>query len=160
MQTNILLHQYQLVLGARSALFTYCEQLKTEELQVPVPEFNNRSINYLLVHVANTYLFWLCIVGQQKQPHYYTEADITGLESAKQMFAQIDITVNDFLLLYKDKIEVPTQYNMPEQRINASFTPLQLFTHVTTHEFHHKGQILIMSRLLGYIPADTDVIRP
>jgi uncharacterized damage-inducible protein DinB len=159
MQTNILLHQYQLVLGARSALFTYCEQLKTNELLVPVPEFNNRSINYLLVHVANTYLYWLCVVGQQKQPHNFNEADIKDLASAQQMFAQVDITVNDFLLLFKDSIEIPTDNELPNKNITASLTPLQLFTHVTTHEFHHKGQILIMSRLLGYTPADTDVIR-
>ena len=159
MHTN-LLHQYQLIISARSALLTYCEQLKAEELRAQVPQFNNKSVNDLLVHVANTYLFWLCIVGQQKQPHYFDEADITDVVSARQMFAQVDNTVNDFLLLYKDKIEVPAHYNMPEKRIDTSFTPLQLFTHAFTHEFHHKGQILIMTRLLGYIPADTDVIRP
>jgi uncharacterized damage-inducible protein DinB len=28
---------------------------------------------------------------------------------------------------------------------------------VTTHEFHHKGQIVLMARVLGYFPPDTDV---
>ena len=37
--------------------------------------------------------------------------------------------------------------------------PFKLFTHVITHEFHHQGQILPMSRQLGYIPVDTDVMR-
>jgi uncharacterized damage-inducible protein DinB len=35
----------------------------------------------------------------------------------------------------------------------------QIFTHVITHEFHHKGQILSLSRHLGYTPVDTDIIR-
>ena len=39
------------------------------------------------------------------------------------------------------------------------FTPLQLFTHTITHEFHHKGQVMSMSRLLGYVPVDADIIR-
>ncbi len=38
-------------------------------------------------------------------------------------------------------------------------TPFELFTHVITHEFHHKGQVLSLSRHLGYIPVDTDIIR-
>ncbi|WP_244950894.1 DinB family protein [Pedobacter suwonensis] len=37
--------------------------------------------------------------------------------------------------------------------------PLQLFTHVITHEFHHKGQIMSLSRHLGYTPVDADIIR-
>ncbi|MCB0640529.1 MAG: ATP-binding cassette domain-containing protein, partial [Phaeodactylibacter sp.] len=36
---------------------------------------------------------------------------------------------------------------------------LKLFTHVITHEFHHKGQVLSFSRHLGYTPVDTDVLR-
>jgi uncharacterized damage-inducible protein DinB len=35
----------------------------------------------------------------------------------------------------------------------------KLFTHTITHEFHHKGQILTLSRQLGYTPVDTDIMR-
>nr|WP_281243085.1 DinB family protein [Gracilibacillus ureilyticus] len=28
-----------------------------------------------------------------------------------------------------------------------------------THEFHHKGQIAVMLRLLGHTPENTDVLR-
>ncbi|MCB0624495.1 MAG: hypothetical protein KDC43_11415, partial [Saprospiraceae bacterium] len=35
----------------------------------------------------------------------------------------------------------------------------RLFTHVVTHEFHHKGQILSLTRHLGFVPVDTDVMR-
>ena len=38
-------------------------------------------------------------------------------------------------------------------------TPATIFADVTTHEFHHKGQILSISRHLGYVPVDTDIIR-
>jgi uncharacterized damage-inducible protein DinB len=38
-------------------------------------------------------------------------------------------------------------------------SPLEVFTHVMTHEYHHKGQLLSLSRQLGYTPIDTDVIR-
>nr|WP_261382294.1 DinB family protein [Mucilaginibacter achroorhodeus] len=45
------------------------------------------------------------------------------------------------------------------QGVILNLSPLELFTHVITHEFHHKGQLVNMSRQLGYIPVDTDVIR-
>lgn len=37
--------------------------------------------------------------------------------------------------------------------------PLKIFTHVITHGFHHKGQILSLNRHLKYAPVDTDIIR-
>ncbi|RZK68975.1 MAG: hypothetical protein EOO92_22520, partial [Pedobacter sp.] len=42
-------------------------------------------------------------------------------------------------------------------RVDTTVT--SLFTHVITHEFHHKGQIMSMMRLIGYIPPDADIIR-
>ncbi len=39
-------------------------------------------------------------------------------------------------------------------------TPRWLFTHTVTHEFHHKGQVVAMGRLLGYPPPETDLFRP
>jgi uncharacterized damage-inducible protein DinB len=156
---TLLLHQYQLVLGARGALLTYCEQINSNQLLQPIPGFNNSSIQSLMVHVANTYIYWLVIVGQQNQRPYFNEADIKDITALRQMFEQVDVAVNDFLTLFKDTMEIPADHKLPNKDILLTLTPLQLFTHALTHEFHHKGQILNMSRQLGYIPADTDVIR-
>jgi uncharacterized damage-inducible protein DinB len=153
------LHQYQLVLGARNALLTYCGQLNSNELLQPITGFNNSSIHSLMMHVANAYIYWLVIVGLQKQRPQFNEADIKDITSLRQIYEQVDVAVNDFLTLFKDTMEVPADYKLPNKDILLTLTPLQLFTHVLTHEFHHKGQILNMSRQLGYVPADTDVIR-
>src|ERR1700712_3236711 len=96
------MHQYQLVMGARNALLTYCEQLNSNQLLQPIPGFNNSSIQSLMVHVANTYIYWLVIVGQQNQRPYFNEADIKDITALRQMFEQVDNTVNDFLILFKD----------------------------------------------------------
>ncbi len=34
----------------------------------------------------------------------------------------------------------------------------QLLFHSVTHEYHHKGQIVTMIRMLGYTPNNTDVL--
>jgi uncharacterized damage-inducible protein DinB len=156
---TLLLHQYQLVLGARGALLTYCEQLNANQLLQPIPGFNNSSIQSLMVHVANTYIYWLVNVGQQNQRPYFKETNIKDITALRQMFEQVDNAVNDFLMLFKDHMEIPAAHKLPNKDVMLTLTPLQLFTHAFTHEFHHKGQILNMGRQLGYIPADTDVIR-
>ncbi|RSK47607.1 hypothetical protein EI291_14730 [Hymenobacter rigui] len=55
--------------------------------------------------------------------------------------------------------------NVPEivavlhQQAPQPFSTLHVFTHIIRHEFHHKGQMLNMSRQLGCTPVDTDAIR-
>jgi uncharacterized damage-inducible protein DinB len=58
--------------------------------------------------------------------------------------------INFYLEKYNDDLNMP---------IMEGATPLQIFTQPFTHEFHHKGQLVLMCRLLGYIPPDTDVRR-
>ncbi len=85
--------------------------------------------------------------------------DVSSLNEIKLIFEQVDLIVNTFLKKYSDDYLQPETKHIARKGIMLTLTPLQLFTHVTTHEFHHKGQMLTMSRLLGYIPADTDAIR-
>ncbi|TWR25127.1 DUF664 domain-containing protein [Mucilaginibacter pallidiroseus] len=154
-----LLHQYQFVKGSREALLNYCVTLSPEHLNQPVAEFNNRSIGFLLTHVANVYLHWIDAIAQNKQPHYFDDNAVHSVASLKQSLDLADVSVNDFLQYHKDNLETPAQYTIPARNQTHELSPLQIFTHVTTHEFHHKGQILSMSRILGYTPVDTDIIR-
>lgn len=39
-----------------------------------------------------------------------------------------------------------------------SMTPRKLICHTITHEYHHKGQIVSMARLMGYEPPNTDIL--
>ena len=157
MDTTLLL-QYQLVLSSRGALLDYCETIRPEHLAQPIPSHNNDSMGRLMRHVANTYLGWLLIFLQQEQRPYFTEDNHKNLHDIRSMFEQVNLVVNNFLLQYKDDINVPL--NLPRDgETSLTLTPLELFTHVITHEYHHKGQLVNMSRQLGYIPVDTDVIR-
>jgi len=113
----------------------------------------------MLVHNINTYISWIDNFGLDRSRTFYKNADINSLDEIKQLFEQADLIVNDFLTIYSDNyLKSQTKY-IARKGIKLTLSPLQLFTHVITHEFHHKGQMLTMSRLLGYIPADTDAIR-
>lgn len=155
---EILLDQYALVTGARGALFTYCATTGEDFLK-PVATFNNNAIRDLLVHIANTYISWLDNFGLDGSRTFYANDEVQTLDQIKTIMDEVDLIVNDFLEKHKACYQSTITKHIARKGVTLTLSPLQLFTHVITHEFHHKGQILTMSRLLGYTPVDTDVIR-
>jgi len=155
---QLLLSQYDSIRSARHALFSYCKRFDNSDLFKNVEAFNN-NIAHLLTHVANSYLHWMIFFDQQIPEVYFNKVDVAGMEDIENMYKQVDTAVYNFIEKYKGDYEQSFTKNKSRINIPITTTPLALFTHVITHEFHHKGQILTMSRLLGYTPVDTDVIR-
>lgn len=150
--------QYEWVKDARAALFAYCETVSPDDFVKPLDGFGGGSMRGLLVHVANVYEFWL---GRFVHPtQAFTKAEtINQMAGVRHVYAQVDGLVSEFYQRFRGEWEgllIGTSFSADK---NITATPFKLFTHVITHEFHHKGQILSMSRHLGYIPPDTDVIR-
>ena len=159
MQTHsILLQQYRLVQSAREALLDYCGRINPEHFCQKVASFNNESIASMMAHVATTYVSWLVNFAQQEQRPYFAAEDCVDLRAARVMFNEVNLMVDSFLQKFEDALDAPL--TLPKREgLELSLSPFMLFTHVITHEFHHKGQMVNMSRQLGYIPVDTDVIR-
>lgn len=153
-----MLHQYRLVMSSREVLFTYCENISKQHFCQQISTFNNESLCSMMAHVATTYLSWLVNFAQQEKIPYFEGNDCRDIRATRAMFNQVNVVVNDFLDRFKDSLDVPLSFaKRPD--VVLTLSPLELFTHVITHEFHHKGQLVNMSRQLGYTPVDTDVIR-
>lgn len=150
--------QYELVNGARGALFAYCATTG-EDFFKPVPAFNNNSIRDMLAHIINTYISWIDNFGLNGNRAFYSNEEVQTLYQIKAIFDEVDLIINDFLEKYSNDYQSSVTKYTARKDVTLTLSPLQLFTHVITHEFHHKGQILTMSRLLGYTPVDTDIIR-
>ncbi|WP_345950387.1 DinB family protein [Mucilaginibacter sp. PAMB04274] len=153
----ILQQQYQMIKGSREVVLDFAAQHLSDLLQVPVPAFG-KSIAYLLVHNANVYLHWTANFAMQFNREYANENAFTSISSIRELYSMVDLMVDTFLNHYRSKLnEVVSGITANGQ--NEQSTPLEIFTHVITHEFHHKGQLLSMFRLLGHTPPDADVIR-
>ncbi len=149
--------QYALLQGARGVLLDYCDTLAPDDFTREVPGFGRGSIRNLLVHTVNTYRHWLELFARN-QPVAFTEPEaVREAAAARRLFAQADAAVGEFIRCFREGYDTPITGQLRGQTVTA--TPTTLFTHVVTHEFHHKGQILSMSRHLGYLPPDTDVLR-
>lgn len=148
--------QYRLVQTSRKLLLEYCATISNADFIKTNHLFGIASIRDLLVHIANCYQAWLARAMHQKLV-FTSEEKITTVNEALKMFEKVDALMLQFIdFIEREKREIIQIEKNGEQK---QLLPLQLFSHVITHEFHHKGQILSLSRHLGYIPVDTDIIQ-
>jgi uncharacterized damage-inducible protein DinB len=149
-------NQYELVKSSRKVLLEYCKTLSGKDFLIENSTFGRGSVRNLLVHIGNTYEFW---IGHSLDKNIkFTEYNsIENVIAAEGFFSNINSLVEEFIIVYPEKDMIDIEIDLHGKVIVAS--PLKLFTHVITHEFHHKGQILSLSRHLGYEPVDTDVVR-
>ena len=157
--TVLLAAQYQLVQEARVALLDYCVSLAPAHFVAPVAEFRQSSIRDLLVHITDCYRIWLGRVALGQPTTARPPAEVPDVAALRQVFGEVDALVLDFQQHFDSQWLTAREFHVRRQPEPLTLTPLQIFTHVTTHEFHHKGQVLTMSRLLGYEPVDADIIR-
>jgi uncharacterized damage-inducible protein DinB len=156
---HVLLRQYNLVKQRRETLFRYCDTISQDHFTFDHKSFGDRSIQYLFVHIANTYIGWLGHFTEINSVVFVKPEEYKTLKNIRTLYQSIDILTVKFLNEVEPVFENPITNKISSRGVEVSLTPLQLFTHVITHEYHHKGQILSMSRQLGYTPIDTDIIR-
>lgn len=81
---------------------------------------------------------------------------LNSVDEVKRLFISIDQAVFDFVTKFEISALTPIELEIKGRK--RPFSPFELFTHLITHEFHHKGQVLSLSRHWGYLPVDTDII--
>ena len=151
------LAQYEFVRSSRSTLLEYCSKMSDQDFLKVHSNFGKGSVRNLLVHIGNTYEFWIGEQALNKQINYLPYDGVRSVKEAGEYLTEVDGLIMSFAERYSENYSNDLQLCISGKAVLAS--PLKLFTHVITHEFHHKGQILSISRQMGYIPVDTDIIR-
>ena len=155
--SNYVKEQYEYIKDSRNVLFDYCKTISAEDFINQNTSFGRGgSMRNLLVHITNVYEHWIANIALKKNVKYADYENYNTIQEVIILFDAIDNLMVDFILSL-DNFDNEIDYEI--QNIKSSAKPLKLFTHVTTHEYHHKGQILSLSRHLGYTPVDTDIIR-
>ena len=149
--------QYEFVKSSRKVLLEYCKTLSGENFLIENSTFGRGSIRNLLVHIGNTYEFWIGRESLKKSIKFTEYNSVKNAVEAEVFFSNVDSLIEEFINVYREKYMIDIETEIHGQVVLAS--PLKLFSHVITHEFHHKGQILSLSRHLGYVPVDTDIMR-
>ena len=153
---NFCKQQYEFVRESRAVLFNYCKTISEKHFITENNLFGRGgSIRNLLVHIANTYEFWIAQQSLNHEVIFSTYDSKKTITDIVELFDIVDIFMNEFISLIAENKLIEYKVN----EIKNTAAPFRLFSHVITHEFHHKGQILSVSRHLGYLPVDTDIMR-
>ncbi|MFQ3726888.1 DinB family protein [Staphylococcus equorum] len=155
-------NEYEWIKQTRQILLDQCRDLQEDEL-TKVFEFGFQSIRDSLVHVAGCYHAWLgsFVLSEVSSPLITKEViETMDIEDIQHYFNQADLYVDRVFEQFTEKIDETIEKELP-WKMNSGLvrkTPQQLLIHSITHEFHHKGQIVAMLRLLGYTPENTEIL--
>jgi len=159
---DVLKQQYSFIKSTRGILFGFLEQLPLHVLHTDVPGFGSGSIIKTHIHVTDCYRYWLgsfALAQKRADFSFATDCEMEhgDLQQVRDRFAVADKVVDRFLDTFNSRWLENISNEVKWQEDPWSTTPLWLLTHTETHEFHHKGQIVSMTRHLGYNPPNTDL---
>ena len=148
--------QYQLAQSSREVVCRFCEHFSNSDYIKESSYSGKGSIRNLHLHIANTYFFWMGNFAlQRKQPYTKTTA-VKSIYEMYQIFDQVNQVTSEFLIKFKHCPDLSISGALTDKKHAITSTPFKIFTHVITHGFHHKGQIMSLSKQMGYQPPDTD----
>ncbi|RDC57282.1 damage-inducible protein DinB [Pedobacter chinensis] len=153
----MLQQQYDFVLYSRNTILEYIKTISAEDFVTDNSTFGRGSIRNLLVHICDTYSAWIGERALGYNINYASFETYKHLDDCINYFSKVDGYMHRFFEKFKSDYELEIDIFRNGETLKIS--PLRLFTHVITHEFHHKGQIMSLSRHLGYTPVDADIIR-
>lgn len=154
--------EYEWVKKTRQILLDQCKELNEDDFTKEF-EFGFQSIRDSLVHVAGCYHAWLgsFVLSKTSSPLLTKEVIQTmQVGDIERYFQEADRYVEEVIESFTDTFDQFIEKE-PSWKANGQVigkTPRQLLIHSITHEFHHKGQIVAMLRLLNHTPENTDIL--
>ncbi len=89
--------QYGLVCDSRKVLFEYCKTISQDHFLKEHSSFGRGgSIRNLLVHIANTYEFWIAQQFLKKEIVFTEYSSIANMDGVVELFNSIDNLMQEF----------------------------------------------------------------
>ena len=111
-----------------------------------------------MVHVLSAEWGWLSRCGGQERGPRLNHADYPTIESLIDTWNKVEVHQREsFSKLKDDDLARDIEYTIvpPEKR---SMPLGELMHHAVTHGVHHRGQVALLLRLLGYAPGNFDIL--
>jgi len=142
---------------ANNKLFAVLFHLTPEHFTQPVAG-SYGSIRNTMVHMMSAEWGWLDRCGGTKRGPALRADDYPTLASVRERWQQVEGHVRSFLSTLHDNdlgrvIEFTLVGGVPQAM------PLgELMHHAAIHGIHHRGQVALLARALGYVPGDFDIL--
>ena len=142
---------------ANGKLFQVISQLAPEQFTRPVGG-SYGSIRNTMVHLLSAEWGWLSRCGGPERGPRLNPADYTNVESLIEVWGKVAVYVREFLSQLKDE-DLARNVEYINDRAEKRSMPLgELMQHAANHSVHHRGQVALLLRLLGYAPGNFDIL--
>jgi uncharacterized damage-inducible protein DinB len=142
---------------ANRELFDVISQLTPEQFTQAVAG-SHGSIRNTMVHILSAEWGWLSRCGGPERGPALKPGDYPTVESLVETWGKVEGYVREFLSKLKDEdLTRNAEYTNP--RGEKRSMPLgELMQHAASHGVHHRGQVALLLRVLGYAPGNFDIL--
>ncbi len=115
------------------------------------------SIRNILVHLMNTDIHWINIIGDEDIPSLEHDQFRT-VNNVERSWKRIELEMREIL---SNQTDASLQYvrTIRQDSDTISFTIARAFLHMATHEAHHRGFVVGLLRQMGYDPPNVNMLR-
>jgi len=116
------------------------------------------SIRNTMVHILSAEWGWLSRCGGTERGPALQADDYPTLESLVETWNKVEGYVREFLSKLKDEDLVRNVEFVNPRGEKRSMALGEMMQHAANHGVHHRGQVALMLRLLGYAPSNFDML--
>jgi uncharacterized damage-inducible protein DinB len=142
---------------ANRRLFKVASQLTPEQFSKTV-EGSHGSVRNTMVHMLSAEWGWLSRCGGPDRGAPLNPADFPTAEPLLATWSKVETNLREFLSGLRDQDldrNVEFAIGGAEKR---SMPVGELMQHAANHGAHHRGQVSLLLRLLGYAPDNFDML--
>jgi uncharacterized damage-inducible protein DinB len=142
---------------ANQKLFEVISQLTPEQFTQPVAG-SYGSIRNTMVHALSAEWGWLERCGGRERGPKLDPDDYPTAESLIETWNGVENYVREFLSrLKEEELARNVEYTNPRGE-KRSMLLGELMRHAAIHSVHHRGQVALLLRMLGYAPGYFDLL--
>jgi uncharacterized damage-inducible protein DinB len=142
---------------ANRKLFNVMAQLPPEQFTRTV-DGSHGSIRNTMVHVLSAEWGWLSRCGGPDRGAPLNPADYPTVESLLATWNKVELHLREFLSKLRDE-DLARNVGFAIGGTEKRSMPVgQLLQHAANHGVHHRGQVSLLLRLLGYNPENFDIL--
>ncbi|HEY0005907.1 MAG TPA: DinB family protein [Pyrinomonadaceae bacterium] len=142
---------------ANSKLFKVISQLTPEQFTQTVAG-SYGSIRNTMVHALSAEWGWLGRCGGPERGAPLNPEDYPTMASLVETWNQVEVYVREFLSKLQDE-DLARQAEFVIGGAEKRSMPVgELMQHAANHGVHHRGQVALLLRSLGYAPEDFDIL--
>lgn len=142
---------------ANEKFFRVISKLTPEEFTQPVAG-SYGSVRNTLVHVLSTEWGWIDRCGGPKRGSRLEAEDYPTAESLMTDWSRIETYMRRFLAGLKDEDLAREAKYKGAGGVKRSMPVGELLHHAANHAVHHRGQVAVLLRELGYTPGNVDLL--